>query len=107
MVHLQENGYSVEKIDTSNDELAKLKESLGIAPELASCHTAEVGGYLVEGHVPADVIDELLLEEPAITGLSVPGMPPGSPGMDGQLREPMDILAFDQDGNVWVYTTWQ
>ncbi|MFA9407115.1 MAG: DUF411 domain-containing protein [Anaerolineales bacterium] len=105
MVHLQENDYNVETIDTSNAALADLKESLGITPELASCHTAEVEGYIIEGHVPADVIEELLLEKPNIVGLAVPGMPPGSPGMGGELETPLQILAFDQQGEVWVYAT--
>ena len=97
----------METIDTSNEALIELKESLGITPELASCHTADVGGYIIEGHVPADVIEELLLEKPDIVGLAVPGMPPGAPGMGGQSEDPLEILAFDQQGNVWVYTTWQ
>ncbi|HEY44882.1 MAG TPA: DUF411 domain-containing protein, partial [Anaerolineae bacterium] len=55
---------------------------------------------------PADVIEELLLEKPDIVGLALPGMPPGSPGMGGILEEPLEILAFDQQGQVWVFTTW-
>jgi len=106
VVHLHDNDYNVETIDMSNDALAELKESHGITPELASCHTAEVEGYIIEGHVPADVIEELLLEKPDIVGLAVPGMPPGSPGMGGQSEDPLEILAFDQGGDVWVYATW-
>jgi hypothetical protein len=91
----------------SNSELTGLKESKGITSELASCHTAELDGYVIEGHVPVDVIEELLLEKPDIVGLALPGMPPGSPGMGGEAMDPLEILAFDQEGNVWVYTTWQ
>jgi len=105
VVHLQDNDYNVETIDMSNEALAELKESQGITPELASCHTAEVEGYVIEGHVPADVIEELLLEKPDIVGLALPGMPPGSPGMGGESQAPLEILAFDQQGDVWVYTT--
>ncbi len=105
MVHLQNNDYNVETIDTSNVALAELKESRGITPELASCHTAEVEGYIIEGHVPADVIEEHLLEKPDIVGLALPGMPPGSPGMGGESQAPLEILAFDQQGDVWVYAT--
>ena len=105
MVHLQENDYSVETIDTSNAALTELKESLGITPELASCHTAEVEGYIIEGHVPADVIEELLLEKPDIVGLALPGMPLGAPGMGGESQDPLQILAFNQQGDVWVYAT--
>jgi hypothetical protein len=89
----------------SNTALAELKESWGIPAELASCHTAEVEGYVIEGHVPVDVIQELLLEKPDIVGLALPGMPPGSPGMGGEAQSPLQILAFDQQGRVWVHTT--
>lgn len=107
MVHLQENGYNVEKVDVTNDELTGLKKQLGIDASLASCHTAEIDGYVIEGHVPADVISQLLEEQPEFVGLAVPGMPPGSPGMSGELVAPLEILAFDQDNQVWVYMTWQ
>lgn len=107
MVHLQENGFDVDKIDMSNSALTELKESRGITAELASCHTAEIGGYIIEGHVPADVIEKILVEKPEIVGLAVPGMPAGSPGMSGELEKPLEIFAFDQQGQVWVYTTWQ
>lgn len=107
MVHLQENGYNVEKVDTSNDELSVIKEQLGVDPSLASCHTAEIGGYVIEGHVPADVITQLLEEQPDLAGLAVPGMPQGSPGMSGELEGPLEILAFDAQGEIWIYTTWQ
>lgn len=106
MVHLQENGYNVEKVDVTNDELYNVKAQLGVDPLLASCHTAEIEGYIIEGHVPYDVIEQLLQERPALAGLAIPGMPQGSPGMSGELEGPMEILAFDQDGEVWVYTTW-
>jgi hypothetical protein len=105
VVHLQNNDYNVKTIDTSNDALLDLKASRGITSELASCHTAEVGGYIIEGHVPADVIEELLQEKPDIIGLALPGMPPGSPGMGGESLNPLQILAFDEQGNVWVYTS--
>ncbi len=89
-----------------NNVLYALKESKGITAELASCHTAEIEGYIIEGHVPVDVIEELLREKPNIVGLALPGMPPGSPGMGGVAQEPLEILAFDQQGKVWVYATW-
>ena len=91
----------------TDEEISSVKEELGILPELASCHTAEIGSYLIEGHVPADVIEALLEEAPDFAGLAVPGMPAGSPGMPGELEAPMEILAFNRDGEVWVYTTWQ
>ena len=105
MVHLEENGYSVEKIDMSNEELTNLNASLGIPSELGSCHTAQIEGYIVEGHVPADVIEAMLAEKPDILGLALPGMPQGAPGMDGVAEGPLEILAFDEQGQVWVYAT--
>jgi len=74
---------------------------------LQSCHTAVVEGYVIEGHVPADVIDRLLRERPSVVGLAVPGMPVGSPGMEapGQASERYQVLAFDQKGRTTVYAS--
>ena len=88
--------------------LAPIKARYGVARELQGCHTATVNGlYVIEGHVPADLIEKLLDEEPAIVGLSVPGMPVGSPGMEipGRQPERYDVLAFDEDGNTRVYAS--
>ena len=106
MVHLQDNGYDVEKVDMSEAQLSLQKQKLGVPAGLDSCHTAEIGGYVIEGHVPADVIEQLLVEKPDFVGLAVPGMPQGSPGMGGDLEGPLDIFAFDGQGNSWIYTTW-
>ena len=84
-------------------DMAAIKKRYGITGSLASCHTALVGGYLVEGHVPADLIRKMLTEKPAIAGLAVPGMVTGSPGMEGATREPYDVLAFDKAGKTTVY----
>lgn len=70
---------------------------------LSSCHTALIEGYVIEGHVPADLILRLLKEKPALRGLAVPGMPIGSPGMEGRNPEPYDIFAFDREGGVKAY----
>lgn len=74
---------------------------------LHSCHTAVVDGYVIEGHVPADLIDRLLRERPAVVGLAVPGMPIGSPGMEapGQAAERYQVLTFDQEGRTTVYAS--
>jgi len=106
VVHLQENDYDVEMVPVSNDDLRAMKDSLGIPPEMAACHTAEIEGYIIEGHVPVDIIEKLLVEKPDIIGLALPGMPGGSPGMGGEADAPLEILAFDQQGEVWVYETW-
>lgn len=101
--HLKAEGYEVIAQDVDN--LAAIKTELGIRPHLSSCHTALIDGYIVEGHVPAADIDRLLAERPEIAGLSVPGMPAGSPGMEipGSPDGPFDVLAFDQLGNTTVY----
>lgn len=83
--------------------MAAVKASHGITPDLLGCHTAEVGGYTIEGHVPADVIRRLLEEKPDVAGLAVPGMPRGSPGMEGPISDPYDIIAFDLQGGRSVY----
>ena len=103
MDHLRAGGFAVKTDDT--EELAPIKRRLGVPADLQSCHTAEVAGYVVEGHVPADVIDRLLRERPRISGLAVPGMPIGSPGMEspGLKPEPYQILAFDRAGRVTVF----
>lgn len=87
------------------DDLAPIKQKLGVPPALRSCHTAVVEGYVIEGHVPADVIDRVLRERPSVVGLAVPGMPVGSPGMEvpGQAAERYQVLAFDQKGRTTVY----
>jgi hypothetical protein len=78
-----------------------------VPESLTACHTALVDGYVVEGHVPATTIQRLLKERPAIAGIAVPGMPPGSPGMDiaGEPAQRYDVIAFDRDGKTRVYET--
>ena len=71
--------------------------------KLFSCHTGLVQGYVIEGHVPADLIHRLLQEKPPVLGLAVPGMPVGSPGMEGANPQPYEVLAFDKDGKTSVY----
>jgi len=76
-----------------------------VPAKLRSCHTALIDGYIIEGHVPADLIEKLLKERPAVLGLAVPGMPVGSPGMEGGKPERYDVLTFDKDGKTTVYAT--
>ena len=101
--HLVEEGYEVVAKDVDN--LAAIKAELGVGPHLSSCHTAVVDGYVVEGHVPASDIDRMLAERPEIAGLSAPGMPVGSPGMEvpGQAAQAFDVVAFDLAGKTAVY----
>ena len=96
--HMEEAGF-----DITVDEFAIMsivKEQHGVQQSLQSCHTALVGDFVIEGHVPADAIQRLLTEEPEIKGLAVPGMPVGSPGMEvaGHEGVPYTVLAFDKDG---------
>ena len=88
-------------------ELRPIKAKYGIPADLEACHTALVGGYVVEGHVPADVIVRLLRERPGIVGLAVPGMPAGSPGMEapGPPVQRYQILTFDRTGKTGVFAT--
>lgn len=101
--HLRAGGYPVKTQDV--DDLAPIKQKLGVPPALESCHTAVVEGYVIEGHVPADVIDRLLRERPSIVGLAVPGMPVGSPGMEapGGAPDRYEVVAFDRRGGTTVY----
>lgn len=89
------------------EDLAPTKRKLGVPRALQSCHTATVEGYVIEGHVPADLIDRLLRERPSVVGLAVPGMPVGSPGMEapGQAAERYQVLAFDQKGHTTVFAS--
>lgn len=99
--HLEENGFKAEVVDMP--DLSSVKTKYGVAPEHQSCHTAVVGDYTVEGHVPADLIMKMVNEKPAIAGLAVPGMPMGSPGMEGATKESYDVLTFDRAGRTTVY----
>jgi hypothetical protein len=88
-------------------DLGPIKGKHGVPADLRACHTALVGGYVVEGHVPGDLIARLLRDRPSVLGLAVPGMPVGSPGMDapGQPAEPYRVFAFHADGKRSVYAT--
>ena len=104
MVHLQENGYQVDARNVSSlDELGQIRHDHGIPEEASGCHTAVVAGYTVEGHVPADIIDRLIAERPDIVGVTVPGMPEGSPGMEGPNPIPYNIWSVDRSGQLRVY----
>lgn len=104
--HAEEHGLSVEAIDiVEYDELVATKREHGVDMDLGSCHTTLVGGYVVEGHVPAQVIRRLLDERPDIRGLAVPGMPIGSPGMEGPGARPYQVIAIGTDGSRSVYET--
>ena len=94
--HLQMNGFVTKIIETSQPDV--MRKRFGVPYDLASCHTAQVEGYIVEGHVPAIAVKRLLAEKPVATGLAVPGMPMGSPGMDGGPPERYDVVLFGSSG---------
>ena len=100
--HLKENGFKVEVTETNN--LNPIKIDAGLTPSLASCHTAFVGDYVIEGHVPANDIHRLIAQAPKAKGLSVPGMPAGSPGMEvGGRKDHYQVLMFNDSGQTKVF----
>jgi hypothetical protein len=101
--HLQANGFKVQKKDVFGKQFTDVKSKYGVPQRLYSCHTAVIDGYVIEGHVPADLIKRILKERPAIVGLAVPGMPVGSPGMEGTNPEPYEVFTFDKQGRTTVY----
>jgi hypothetical protein len=103
VVHLQRAGFATTVTDVPSIDAVKIKHHVPF--ELQSCHTALVGGYVIEGHVPATDIHRLLQERPKIAGLTVPGMPTGSPGMEGPNGRPYDVVSFDAAGKTRVYST--
>lgn len=102
--YLRDEGFSVEAIDLQN--LDSIKQQHGVTPELQSCHTALVDGYVVEGHVPVNDIRRLLKEKPDIKGLTAPGMPAMSPGMASLVPKNYDVLSFDDDGEIKIYSRY-
>lgn len=106
VAHVRQAGFEA-RIEVAAD-LDAVKRRLGVPAALASCHTAEIDGYLIEGHVPAETIHRLLAERPAIRGLAVPGMPIGSPGMEvaGEAPDPFQVIAFDAAGRSSVFADY-
>lgn len=108
MRHMEAHGFQVRVHDTGN---TAMRERMKIPLELGSCHTAVVGRYAIEGHVPAKDLLRLIKERPDAIGLTVPGMPVGSPGMDGpdygQRRDPYDVLLVRADGNTNVFSSYR
>lgn len=100
--HMRKAGYAVTAHNLSATDRLKKQQELGVPPTLSSCHTSEVDGYVVQGHVPADDVKRLLKERPAITGIAVYQMPAGSPGMESDSPEPYEVMAFSKD-STWVF----
>jgi hypothetical protein len=94
--HLRRSGFEVSVVETR--DLAPIKRRYGVPADLEGCHTTVVGGYAVEGHVPISAVRRLLAERPPVKGISLPGMPSGSPGMGGEKQGPFTVLAFGGTG---------
>src|SRR6266699_4657132 len=94
--HLQKAGFDTKVLDTR--DLDAVKRRLGVPDDLAACHTAEVAGYIIEGHVPQAALKRFLAEKPDAAGLAVPGMPIGSPGMEGGTPQPYEVILFGPRG---------
>ena len=102
--HMKANGFEVQAMDVSSADVRAVSKAAGLPEDGTSCHTAKIGNYVVEGHVPAADIKRLLKEKPAIAGIAAPGMPMGSPGMEqGGAKEAYDVMAFTKDGKMTVY----
>jgi hypothetical protein len=101
--HMRAAGFEVTVTDMP--DVTPMKDKQGVPAALRSCHTALVGGYAIEGHVPADVIKKLLKEKPNAAGVAVPGMPMGSPGMEGPSKDSYNVVLFDKAGKTSVYAT--
>jgi hypothetical protein len=99
--HLEEAGFTVDARDVR--DIMTVKHEGGVPANMSSCHTAIVDGYVVEGHVPADQVKRLLAERPEVAGIAVPGMPIGSPGMEGPNAKPYEVFTFAHDGTVGVF----
>lgn len=104
--HLERHDFQV--VDKISGDMRNIKEQLGLPPQMASCHTAKIDGYLIEGHVPANDIKHLLSSQPDINGLSVPQMPVGTPGMEmGARKDAFNVIAFDEDQQFEVFNQYQ
>ena len=103
--HLRQSGYKVKEVPT--EKMSLIKKSYGITDEMSSCHTTLINGYVIEGHVPINVVDKFLSEKPDVTGIFLPGMPMGSPGMGVEKEEPFRIYSYDikeNDHSITLYT---
>ena len=99
--HMKANGFKPSVTETA--QVDAIKKRYHVGDELRSCHTSVVGGYVIEGHVPAADVKRLLREKPKVVGLTIPGMPASAPGMDITPPQPYQVLAFDEKGKTTVY----
>lgn len=106
IAHLERHDFEV--VDKISGDMLSIKQERGLPPQMASCHTAEIAGYLIEGHVPAGDIKQLLATQPDIAGLSVPQMPVGTPGMEmGPRKDAFNVIAFDDEAQFEIYKQYR
>ncbi len=104
--HLRQHDFNV--TDNKVQDMGAIKKRFGVPVQLASCHTAIIGGYVIEGHVPANDIKRLLQDKPEVAGLSVPGMPVGTPGMEmGERKDPFSVIQFKNSGQADIYRRYE
>lgn len=101
--HLIAQGFTLRVHDVA--DISQIKRERHVPTGLSSCHTAVIGGYVIEGHVPADVVRDLLKQRPDVVGVAVPGMPMGSPGMEGARKDRYSVMAFDKTGETRVFAS--
>jgi hypothetical protein len=100
--HMKAAGFAIKVVDM--DDITEIKQASGVPMKLRTCHTAGVGNYVIEGHVPADLVKKMLAEKPAAAGIAVAGMPVGSPGMEvGTQKDPYEVVLFEKSGKTTVY----
>jgi len=104
--HLKQNNFNVKDIVTN--DVQAIKDKYGVSKEMASCHTAIVDGYVVEGHVPANDIKTLLKTKPKVVGIAVPGMPAGTPGMEmGGKKDAYNVMSFDRENHYQIFNSYK
>ncbi|MDJ1181666.1 DUF411 domain-containing protein [Roseofilum casamattae] len=107
MQHMEEQNFEVSDRILSNDEIDSIREQHNLPKSLSSCHTAVINGYLVEGHVPAADVKQLIAQKPDIAGIAVPGMPIGTPGMEiGDRKESFEVLGFTSEGKISTFNSY-
>jgi hypothetical protein len=105
--HIQKHGFKIQA-DIKTDDMDAIKQKYNLPPELASCHTAIIDGYVMEGHIPADDIKRFLKQQPQLAGLAVPGMPIGTPGMEsGDTKQSFAVVAFNHQGKFQVFQQYE
>jgi len=105
--HMQKHGFKI-KDDIQTEDMEAIKEEYRVPSQLASCHTAIIDGHVIEGHVPADDIKRFIAQSPKQAGLSVPGMPSGTPGMEmGNKKDPFAVVSFNQNGKAEIFKEYQ